>query len=92
MKTDGTRVFDAADLPHSSDSNVRRVALKRSRTRMPYKRSLGRTFCIKLETSKFQPNRFWHIFLSPGFRRTTRACIGTVRVSPVGVGIGTRNR
>jgi hypothetical protein len=42
--------------------------VKKSRTRMPYKRSLGRqhTFCIKLESSKFQPNRFFHIFLSPG--------------------------
>jgi cysteine synthase A len=38
--------------------------LEKNSTRMPYKRSLGRrhTFCIKLETSQFQPNQFFHIF------------------------------
>jgi hypothetical protein len=38
--------------------------VKKNRTRVPYKRSLGRrhTFCIKLETSKIQPNQFFHIF------------------------------
>jgi len=42
-------------------------ALKKSRTRMPYKRSLNRrhTFCMKLETPKYMRNQFLHIFLSP---------------------------
>jgi hypothetical protein len=49
--------------------------------RMPYKRSRGRrhTFCIKLETSQFQPNQFLHIFLSlHGRPSTVCVCPSTV--------------